>query len=1256
MKIMKRAAALLCALCAVTALLPPGPALASERIVYYVAPNGSDAGKGTIDSPLATIEGARNKLRREQLKDIAGAQVIFRGGEYRFSSTAVFGSDDSGLESSPIVYQAMDGEKVVFKASVELTNPTLMQVTDERILRRIKEKVRNKIVAIDLSPYITQAQLKDNSKINATMHTFNGGEPNQIFVDDIMQTLSEWPNGDAAYTHWIDSEDGRTITFEGTNPIYWTEAKDWWIGGYQDWDWRYSRLQGIAVDPVKKTITVSDDDPSNFRFTSYQSRRWKAFNLLEEIDLPGEYYIDRENMTLYLYPPYSLNNSKIELSLANTGFLNLNGTQNITFRNIEFTQCTGDAVYMCDVKNIDFIGCAFKYIGARGIVTEGSKTAITDKDYWQVQKLDGSYDCDIKDSIFYEIGSSAVDMSGGNVDTLKPSNNVIENNFFYMCSQTVKGYNAVQLYGCGHKFIHNNMSRCAYQGVLYRGNDMEIMYNEMYDCIQETDDCGVVYAGRNSLQRGGVTAYNYIHDSGSTEQLVFGHQCGVYWDDQMCGQEAYKNIIQNVNKNVYTNGVDNVYKNNTSIGIKVGSMDIKNGGMATNNQNEGMTKFGSIIANPTLYYEKYKNLEAMLKIVASSSNANPELAKFNVVTGNLDVDSAGIIIGSNTVEYGEYKNNIQMETCDDFVDPINRDYRIKSGSDTAKRMPELLNDTFDIEQIGMQTDIVLNKETASFKQLYPENGATAVAATELEFKWQEAFGASKYRLVIATDNEMKNVVYDEIADYSVQKVDSLKKNTVYYWKVYAINRSREFASEWESSSPVYVFSTALYEKLNTDYFNNVVDIVKKKAQTIEEGVKPGEYKLGTKAELEDTIKRAEILSRLKLGAFPQVKFDAIAEDIGSFFNKRNKVNKGVIDFGDYIEQPELWIGVHKHDGKEVSLLPDPESKDVLAMTGINNLGHLTGSVIYSFDAVFDVSTGFLDIGINSNITGPQWVSSNIGYSLVIKPDCIELQRTNGSNNTLLLTVDYKADDLWHKFDYGWIDIGIGNVIILYIDDKPVIEYQDVTGEAAYSLCNFCMLLYNNTENQIRLRRAENIMTAEKFNEIVRKNTYQSAKTLLDGIRSDYNKREPFVIIKKNAKKVINEEKVVDLSAEPLKTMNGAYMLPVSRLSDILLAEVTESNGTYNVLWNGKSAVISQSDCSEIDGVLMVSAEELLNKLGRNYVKEDNLGLLIVGNIVTMNNVQILTNISNLIGLMEEMGECSDITYAELLPTKEASEN
>ena len=58
---------------------------------------------------------------------------------------------------------------------------------------------------------------------------------------------------------------------------------------------------------------------------------------------------------------------------------------------------------MSDVIGNKITNCNFKNLSYRAINIVGTKKAETDKHWWQRQPIDGSYDCEISDSVFYNI-------------------------------------------------------------------------------------------------------------------------------------------------------------------------------------------------------------------------------------------------------------------------------------------------------------------------------------------------------------------------------------------------------------------------------------------------------------------------------------------------------------------------------------------------------------------------------------------------------------------------------------------------------------------------------------------------------------------------------------------------------------------------------------------------------------------------------------------------------------------------------------
>ena len=763
----------------------------------YVAPNGDDGAAGTATAPLATLAGAREKVKALRASGVTSEiNVIFAGGTYYFNNTVVFDKDDS--QSAKVTYKAADGEEVVFTGAVSLDLSNASKVTDTAITDRLKDSVKNKVVEIDLSNVISMS----GETLSATIQQLVGDyEYPELYLDANKQMLAQWPNGDANYAKYgfVGAGSGAAknkITYTDSEPSTWSDISNAWVGGYLSYDYLYMRLPVEGIDKENKQITLSVNEDQGLSVTNARttSQRWKIFNVLEELDTPTEWFIDKNTMKLYYYPPEKNESSVLEISKLKGSMIEIKEADNIAFDGICFEKTRGNAVSAQNVENITISDCTFKNIGVDALSFTGTALAETDKNYWQRQNVDAVYNCEVSDNTFFNIGGHAVVMDGGNVDTLTPGNNVIKNNIFNRCAQTIKNYETIKLLGCGNSILNNNISCASFSAIRHYGNDHVISYNEIYNVIQETDDSGAIYCGRNTVQRGTVISYNYLHDLYSTEELPFAHQPAIYWDDNQTGMKAEYNIIKDAKINIYTNGIDNNFSNNTSINIKKTNMDIKNGGAASNTNTEQST-FAGDIANESLYFEKYANLSS---IISSASLTSPDLARYNILKDNLNVAGTGADgIGSNTAAYGTVSNNTNSSDMSIFVDAANQDYRVKNSSAYAATV---LNEDFDIEKIGVVSNNAFNTEKVTLAA--PFNGEKT-NADKIHFVWNYALGATSYKITVAKDANFTDIAASKEVFYNYADIDVERDSSRYYWKVEARNTSREFAAVWQSD--VYSF-------------------------------------------------------------------------------------------------------------------------------------------------------------------------------------------------------------------------------------------------------------------------------------------------------------------------------------------------------------------------------------------------------------------------------------------------------------------
>lgn len=88
---------------------------------YYVSPSGSDDALGSVDAPFRTLTQARDVVRGIRADMTGDIHVYLRGGDYRITSTIVFGAEDSGTNEHRIHYQAYPGETPELNGSTQVT-------------------------------------------------------------------------------------------------------------------------------------------------------------------------------------------------------------------------------------------------------------------------------------------------------------------------------------------------------------------------------------------------------------------------------------------------------------------------------------------------------------------------------------------------------------------------------------------------------------------------------------------------------------------------------------------------------------------------------------------------------------------------------------------------------------------------------------------------------------------------------------------------------------------------------------------------------------------------------------------------------------------------------------------------------------------------------------------------------------------------------------------------------------------------------
>lgn len=522
---------------------PPGT-------VFYVAPAGNDAWSGRraepntarSDGPFATLPRARDEIRRLKkagpLPD-GGVTVYVSGGLYSLASTLELTAADSGTARAPVVYRAAPGQRPVVLGGRTITGFT---------------------------PYKGQILEAD-----VAAQGFRGVHFRQLFFDGRRQHLARYPNFDAnnpygggwAYADGkpvpmyqeVPGESRRQLHYKAADARPWAHPEEVEVFVFPRYNWWNNIVPIKSLDPQQRLATLVAD-------CSYPIRpgdRYYVQNALEELDAPGEWYLDRRSDTLYFWPPEPLASRAVYAPTLRTIVSFGPGTAYVTLRGLTLECCDGTAVVLNQTDHCLVGGCTIRNAGDYS----GSGAAINGGTHNRVAG------CDI-----YEIGSHGISLSGGDRPTLTAADNAADNNYIHHVGVFYKQGVGINLNGVGNRAAHNLIHDTPRMGIQFSGNNLVIEYNHIRHCNLETADTGAVYTGGRDWisSRGTQVRYNYFHDiigfGWEDGRWVSPHFAwGIYLDDNTGGVDVVGNIVARSIRGLIHlhNGRDNLIENNIFI-------------------------------------------------------------------------------------------------------------------------------------------------------------------------------------------------------------------------------------------------------------------------------------------------------------------------------------------------------------------------------------------------------------------------------------------------------------------------------------------------------------------------------------------------------------------------------------------------------------------------------------------------------------------------------------------------------------------
>ena len=471
-------------------------------------------------SPGSDLEAVRNRVRAWRAKDPARLRekvtIELAAGRYELAEPISLGPEDSHVE-----WRAAAGAEVRV-AGGHLVTATSESVSDPEVLALLPEKARNKVVAYDLhklgiddwGDYLYNCEDAIQRRVADTWgqgEFIKGSHPPpdgrsrgrmELFVNDRPLTIARSPQGVVYHTDKLLGKMMKTrlglacspegkFTYQEDLPEGWVREPDPHVCGCWCRDWAEQHQRIVRLDPATKEMELSEPyHQYNYKSGAY----FYGFNMLCELDEPGEWYVHRKSGRLIVWLPEGNGARRVELSMASRLF-QMRGVTNVVMKGLVLETCRNSAVWMKDCEDCRIEACTIRNVGQHALMVE-----------------DGVR-CGARACRLYGMGGGGVWLLDGNRATLKRSDHFVEDCDIHDFGRWNRMYRpGVCLSGVGMRAERNRIHDSPHAAILYFGCNLLMRSNEVYRVCSGSKDCGAFYSGRSWMLRGNKIVGNSFHD------------------------------------------------------------------------------------------------------------------------------------------------------------------------------------------------------------------------------------------------------------------------------------------------------------------------------------------------------------------------------------------------------------------------------------------------------------------------------------------------------------------------------------------------------------------------------------------------------------------------------------------------------------------------------------------------------------------------------------------------------------------------
>ena len=531
----------------------------------YVALDGNDQDDGSKDAPFATLEAARDairKYRRAEMIPKGGITVYLRAGTYHLKKAFMLDFEDVATEDKPVTYTAYPGEEVTISGGLEL---------DYSKFKPVEGEMKDKLRSADAQGKVLAAKLSDLGMSIPGQYSLQGNAyvaPMFLYKGQVLDlarypnsdSITDWPGCDIlnrGYCTRYPKNDWRQgeglMKVQYTDPVIdgWKHnLGDVFFSGYWGTEW-YGEYVSMNIDQTAHTLEAKGNTIYG-GIVGGKDRRFRAYNVYEEIDQPGEWYIDRSTGMMYLYPLDDGTDADLRTTSLDQNLIISGGAAYTTFKGLTVTGGRKNGFQISGSDHVVISDCDINSFEEKAVLLEGGTN-------------NGVLNCHI-----HHTGTGGVLVTGsGDVDTLTSGESYVTNceiNDFSLLSSYGLGIQLVD--SIGFLIDHNEFYNCPYAAIRFQGSLNVMEYNKFHHAVLNTADMGAIYTGRDWRDHGNVIRYNHFSHLGADTDVGL-RPCGVFTDDGSSDLDVYGNVfgtgLDFAQANKVHAGQNNAFYNNVYI-------------------------------------------------------------------------------------------------------------------------------------------------------------------------------------------------------------------------------------------------------------------------------------------------------------------------------------------------------------------------------------------------------------------------------------------------------------------------------------------------------------------------------------------------------------------------------------------------------------------------------------------------------------------------------------------------------------------